>query len=487
MSVNQWFSLEKAIEREPLIVTPDITIVEVIGLMSQGWVRNCPLDNDNSTDDNFPVRKHSSSCAVVVHDGLLVGIFTERDVVRLIAAGRTLQGITIAEVMSRELVTLKTDRTNQDIFAARNLMHQHGIRHLPIMDECDQLLGIISSEGIRRQIRPTQWLRFCKVAEVMNSQVVHAPLTVSLMNVIKLMANHHVSCVVLVQKVKERVQKLTGNEESSDTEACALLPIGIITERDILQFQRLELNLEFIQAQAVMSAPLFLINPEDSLWAVQSLMDYHKVRRLVVASSQAELRGIITQTSLLQALDPTEMYEVLELLEQKVEELETEKRKLSESYTTQSQLYQQTQKALEESHKVEKSLRKENNLISTILDVAAALIVVLDKEGKILSFNQACEIAIGYSFEEVESKQVWDLIVPEEIETTIEVFEQLQRGEFPIQYDNHWIAKDGSLRLITWSNTCLIDNDGSVNYIIATGIDITRESKLRLSSCAPNI
>ncbi len=472
MQQNQYFSLKDAIERKPLIVTPDTPVVEVIGLMSQGWVGNCMLDNyDSTSDDNLIIQEHSKSSVLVIDDSQLVGIFTERDVVRLIADGIMLQGITIAEVMSRELVVLKTNDTSQDIFAARNLMRQHDIRHLPIMDECDQVLGTISSEGIRRVLRPTQWLRFCRVREVMNVQIVHVLPTVSVLDAIKLMISHRVSCVVIVREARE-------NEEYSDTGASVLLPIGIITERDILQFQRLELNLESTQVQALMSTPLFLVNPEDSLWSVHSLMQQHRVRRLVVAGSQAELMGIITQTSLLQALDPTEMYGVLELLEQKVKELETERRELSQSYTTQSQLYQQTQKALEERQQIEKALREEKNLISAILNVAGALIVVIDKQGKIIHFNQTCERITGYSFEEVQSKQVCDFIALEEIEATTEVFEQLKRGEFPNQHENHWLAKDGSPRLISWSNTCLIDDDGSVKYIIATGIDITEKKQL---------
>ena len=172
------------------------------------------------------------------------------------------------------------------------------------------------------------------------------------------------------------------------------------------------------------------------------------------------------------------MYGVLELLQHQVERLEVERSELSQSYTQQSQLYQQTQTALKERKRAEKALREERNLISAILDTAGALIVVLDKQGKIISFNQACERITGYSFEEVKNRQVWNLISPEEIQATKKIFEQLNRGEFPNQHVNHWIAKDGSRYLISWSNTCLIDDDGSVKYIIATGIDITEKQRV---------
>ncbi|MEA5597936.1 PAS domain S-box protein [Rivularia sp. UHCC 0363] len=465
MQQNQRFALEQAIERNPLIVTPDTPLVEVIQLMSQGWVRSCHLvQNHFSSDENQVVSVHSSY-ALVVQDSQVIGIFTERDMMQLLAAGRIVQETTIAEVMSQEVVTLKASEI-EDVFTVLSLTCDRNIRHLPIVDEQNQLLGIITPEGMRRALHPTEWLRFRRVSEVMNTQVLHAPPTVSVLDAIKLMVEHHTSCVVIV-------------EEDMNSPSSPLIPVGIITERDIIQFQKLELNLERTQVQTVMSSPLSLVNAEESLWTVHQKMHQYRVRRLVIAGQAGELRGIITETSLLQALDPTEMYGVLDLLQQKVERLEVERSELSQCYTEQSQLYQQVQTALEERKQIEKTLREERNLTSAILDVAGALIVVLDKQGKIVSFNQSCERTTGYSFEEVENRQVWNLITPEEIKATTEVFEQLKRGEFPNQHQNHWVAKDGSRRLIAWSNTCLIDDDGSVKYIIATGIDITEKKQIQ--------
>ena len=480
MQQNQRFALEQAIERNPLIVTPNTPLVEVIQLMSQGWVRSCHLDQNHfSSDENQVVSAHSSY-SLVMQDSQVTGIFTERDMMQLLAAGRILQETTIAEVMSREIVTLKATDV-EDVFTVLSLTCDRNIRHLPIVDDQNQLLGIITPEGMRKALHPTEWLRFRRVAEVMNTQVLHVPPTISVLDAIKLMVEHHASCVVIVRGNGEWGigDGALGNEDMNYPSS-PLIPIGILTERDILQFQKLELNLEGTQVQTVMSSPLCLVNAEESLWAVHQKMHQYQVRRLVIAGFEGELRGIVTETSLLQALDPTEMYGVLDLLQQKVERLEVQRSELSQSYTKQSQLYQQLQTALEERKQIEKALREERNLVSAILDVAGTLIVVLDKQGKIVSFNQACEKITGYSSEEVENKQVWDLIAPEEIETTTKVFEQLKKGEFPNQHQNYWVAKDGSRRLISWSNTCLIDDDGygSVKYIIATGIDTTEKQKL---------
>ena len=466
MQQKQRFPLEQAIERNPLTVRYDTPLAEVIERMSQGWVRSCHLDRNDSSEDENEVMSLHNSYALVMHDWQIVGIFTERDMMRLLAAGQILEGTTIAEVMSGEVITLKASEI-KDVFTVLSLTRDRSIRHLPIVDDQNQLLGIITPEVMRKALHPTEWLRFRRVDEVIDTQVIHVSVTVSLLDVIKLMVDRRVSCVVVVEE-----------RQANDSSTSLLFPIGIITERDILQFQKLELNLEQMQVETVMSSPLCLVNAEESLWSVHQKMLEYRVRRFVVARKQKELQGIITETSLLQALDPTEMYGVLDLLQQKVERLEVERSELSQSYTKQSQVYQQTQTALEERKQIEKTLRQERNLVSGILDVAGGLIVVLDKQARIVRFNQTCSIITGYSFEEVESKEVWDLIVPEEIETAIEVFEQLKRGEFPNQNENHWVAKDGSRRLIAWSNTCLIEDDGSVKYIIMTGIDLTEKKQL---------
>jgi PAS domain S-box-containing protein len=114
------------------------------------------------------------------------------------------------------------------------------------------------------------------------------------------------------------------------------------------------------------------------------------------------------------------------------------------------------------------TLRQEHDFISAVLDTASALVVVLDRQGRIVRFNRACERATGYSFHEVRGKLLWDLfLIPEEVEPVKAVFEELQAGQFPNEYENHWVTKHGDRRLIAWSNTALLGADGTVECVIA--------------------
>ncbi|NEO99270.1 MAG: PAS domain S-box protein [Symploca sp. SIO2E9] len=128
--------------------------------------------------------------------------------------------------------------------------------------------------------------------------------------------------------------------------------------------------------------------------------------------------------------------------------------------------------------RAELALLEERNFVSAILDTANALIVVLDRQGKIHRFNRTCEQISGYSFPEVKGKYLWDLfLIPEEIETVKKAISELKAGQFPNQYVNYWAMRDGSRRLISWSNTALLDIDGSVKNMISIGIDITERQK----------
>jgi PAS domain S-box-containing protein len=126
----------------------------------------------------------------------------------------------------------------------------------------------------------------------------------------------------------------------------------------------------------------------------------------------------------------------------------------------------------------EEALKKERNFISAVIDTSSALVVVLDREGKIVRFNRACEQTTHYSFDEVRGRYFWNLfLIPEEVEPVKATFVEVQAGQFPNEFDNYWVAKDGSRRLIAWSNTALVDNQGEVEYIISTGIDITERKQ----------
>jgi PAS domain S-box-containing protein len=127
----------------------------------------------------------------------------------------------------------------------------------------------------------------------------------------------------------------------------------------------------------------------------------------------------------------------------------------------------------------EAELRRERDFIAATLHILDALVVVLDRDGRVVRFNHACEALTGYTEEEVRGRFFWDIfLIPEEGQPVREVFDSLVAGQANLRFANHWVTKDGKRRFIQWSNTGLIDEKGMVTHVIATGIDITDQRKL---------
>jgi len=113
-----------------------------------------------------------------------------------------------------------------------------------------------------------------------------------------------------------------------------------------------------------------------------------------------------------------------------------------------------------------------------ILDTTSALVIVLDTQGRVVRFNRASERSTGYLLSEVQGRYIWDvLLAPEEREPVKAVFYDLRAGRFPSQFENHLVARDGSRCLIAWANTVVCNDDGVVEYVIGTGIDITKRRR----------
>jgi CBS domain-containing protein len=85
--------------------------------------------------------EHNISAVLVVDGTALVGIVTERDVVRnVVLEGRTAKDTAVREIMTRNVLFVRPDQSIEECMA---LMTEKRIRHLPVMDG-PRLIGILS-------------------------------------------------------------------------------------------------------------------------------------------------------------------------------------------------------------------------------------------------------------------------------------------------------------------------------------------------------
>jgi CBS domain-containing protein len=115
--------VRRVMGRKPLVVAaPDDSVSAAAGLMAQNGV----------------------GAVLVVQDGRLVGIFTERDVVlRVVAQGRDAQATRLTQVMTSAPVCVAP---NETFGYALLLMHERGFRHVPVVEE-GRPVGIVSARN----------------------------------------------------------------------------------------------------------------------------------------------------------------------------------------------------------------------------------------------------------------------------------------------------------------------------------------------------
>lgn len=428
-------------EQAPLIVRPETSINQVLAWMSEG--------NANQFEGRFTEIPRATSYCLVMSEERLIGIFTERDVVKNISQGINLEGFTVVDVMTPNPVTIPVGDLNHP-FEVAALLRRHRIRHLPVLDEQGQLLGVVTHSSLRQSLQASDLLRLRRVNEVMSTSVVTASPETYMLQVTQLMATHRVSCVVIVE-----TNDSGGNQK----------PLGIITERDIVKLQAQNLDLSDLVAAAVMSTPLECVSPQDTLWLIQQTMQAMGVRRLVVADKGA-LCGLVTQTSLLSALDPAEMYNTIRALREELYRLRDQRLELLEAET--SQLAQQVQAS--------------ETRFRAIFDHTFQFIGLLRVDGILIEANQTALNFGGLSREDVIGRPFWQAswwsLSPATQAQLQSSIERAAQGEF-IRYEVDVLGAENQIITIDFSLRPVINDADEVILIIPEGRDISDRKRIQ--------
>lgn len=117
---------------------------------------------------------------------------------------------------------------------------------------------------------------------------------------------------------------------------------------------------------------------------------------------------------------------------------------------------------------------RECDLVAAILDTTAALVVVLDAEERVVRFNRLCEEVSGYTVEEVLGRRLSELSVlpAEQVDVWRHMLQSSSlRPAGPREV--YWQTRRGDRRLVAWSTTALCNAAGDVDFVLATGTDIT--------------
>ena len=109
-----------------------------------------------------------------------------------------------------------------------------------------------------------------------------------------------------------------------------------------------------------------------------------------------------------------------------------------------------------------------------LTETTQALVCVLDQDGIFMLFNDSCERATGFKRHEVLGRSAFESVIPrEEADAFREVLAFIWKTGHSSPQVGHWETKDGSRRLIAWSNRLVNGPDGAAAYLVTSGIDLS--------------
>ena len=436
----------------PLCARPHHVLIDVITLMLERG-----LDDLSPSETTAPTplqaSSRQSSFALVMDDERLVGILTERDIVRFTAQGISFSEVVVADVMTRHVTTIHKSEI-EDVFNVLHVFRQQRIRHVPVVNDLEQVVGVLTQSDLHSSLQVTDLLRVRRAGEVMSSRVISASPDATIFQLAELMHTHRVSGVVIVE-----------SGPSTDSTPATVQPIGIVTERDIVQFKALGLACHLIDAGSVMSTPLVCYQVDDDLWTIHQAMERMRARRLVITNASNHLVGIITQSSILEMLNPMEMHHTIHILQRQLQGFQDER----------IQVLQQRSSQLEE------NLNLAENLFKAVFHNAFQFIGLLAPDGTVLEVNQPVLDAGNLQREDVIGQPFWETywwtMVPETQQELREAIAIAAQGEF-IRYDLEVVGKDGEMITLDFSLKPVFNNSGVLQFIIPEGRDVT---ELRLA------
>ncbi|WP_338598159.1 CBS domain-containing protein [Sulfolobus tengchongensis] len=178
--------------------------LKVKDVMSQDLIIASPNDDVNNVVRRMLINNIGG--VPIIDNNTIVGIFTEREVLKLITS-LTFSGI-VDSVMSTKLVTINEE---SNILDAAKLMARNNVRRLPILDNNDRLIGIITAADIVKFLSKKK-----EIGKVLDAGT-RKPITVSryesVLNAAKLMIEKRIGTLPVLDN-----QKL----------------VGIVTERDLM-------------------------------------------------------------------------------------------------------------------------------------------------------------------------------------------------------------------------------------------------------------
>jgi PAS domain S-box-containing protein len=127
---------------------------------------------------------------------------------------------------------------------------------------------------------------------------------------------------------------------------------------------------------------------------------------------------------------------------------------------------------------IKKELKEQRDFAQKLIETAQTIVLLLDKNANIITFNPYFEKLTGYRLDEIKGKNWFDTFLPEEDRQKIKnIFAKAITNTSTKGNINPIVTKDGRLRYVEWFDKTLKDESGQTTGLLSTGQDITERLK----------
>jgi PAS domain S-box-containing protein len=120
--------------------------------------------------------------------------------------------------------------------------------------------------------------------------------------------------------------------------------------------------------------------------------------------------------------------------------------------------------------------------LDRIFNLSPDLIAVADFEGHFTRVNPAVEHVLGYTQEEVLARPYLDFVHPDDREQTSAEAAAITEGRTTLSFENRYVAKDGSYRVLDWTSTPVVEQRAM--YGVARDVTERRRAEAELARLA---
>lgn len=299
--------LSSLINRSPLVVDVQSSGAETIAQMSQQRTR----------------------CALVADRQALVGMVTDVNMVRAIAAGQDLREA-IGTMMIAAPAVLH-DLASTNLFSVLDQMRLHQVQHLPVLNDHGGIAGLVSQSQMRQAIDWSGLLPMHRVEDIMSASVVCMGAASSLQQVAQRMAMEQADGIIITP----------ANHGSA---------MSLIAARDIVQILGVGLDLTQISALRASSLCSVVVHPHDWLRHSDGQMQHHHTGWAIVVDENDQLVGLLTPDSIFRLLDPAVLYGAVHRLKGAIAQHQLTLRQAEESLQQERSDHQRTTALLQNQH-----------------------------------------------------------------------------------------------------------------------------------------